>query len=218
LLAVEQAKVAVERAKKLVESLESLRSNNLVSKQQIFDAGKALEAAQLQQQSALAAGRGRIVVIADPDLLRNDVLRHCDWGVDVLTVRMLEWLRASDGPPRTTLAFDEYHQGYGSRPSVFSVTGAFLTFFVLLSNKIPLRIKNKRTSAQLYGMGYLDTAAFVLSNLGMRIEQVAVVSVLGSLYGAVTVALAATFLKERIAPLQWTGIASIFLGVTLMNL
>ena len=97
------------------------------------------------------------------------------------------------------------------------VTGALLTFFVLLSKKIPLPVRNKRTSAQVYGMGYLDTAAFVLSNLGMRVEQVAVVSVLGSLYGAVTVALAAIFLKERIAPLQWTGIASIFLGVTLMN-
>jgi drug/metabolite transporter (DMT)-like permease len=66
-------------------------------------------------------------------------------------------------------------------------------------------------------MGYLDTAAFALSNLGMRVEQVAVISVLGSLYGAVTVALAATFLKERIAPLQWAGIAAIFLGVALMN-
>ena len=98
------------------------------------------------------------------------------------------------------------------------VTGALLTFFVLLSKKNSLRIKNKRTRAQLYGMGYLDTAAFVLSNLGMRIEQVAVVSVLGSLYGAVTVALAAIFLKERIAPVQWSGIVAIFLGVTLMNL
>ncbi len=98
------------------------------------------------------------------------------------------------------------------------VTGTALTLFVVLAQKIPLRIKNKRTSAQLYGMGYLDTAAFVLSNLGMRIEQVAVVSVLGSLYGAVTVALAAIFLEERIAPLQWTGIVAIFLGVTLMNL
>jgi drug/metabolite transporter (DMT)-like permease len=29
--------------------------------------------------------------------------------------------------------------------------------------------------------------------------------------------LAATFLKERIAPLQWTGIAAILLGVVLMN-
>jgi drug/metabolite transporter (DMT)-like permease len=66
-------------------------------------------------------------------------------------------------------------------------------------------------------MGFFDTGAFALSNLGMRLGQVAAVSVLGSLYGAVTVALAATFLKERIAPLQWTGIAAIFLGVVLMN-
>jgi len=97
------------------------------------------------------------------------------------------------------------------------VTGALITFMVLLAKKIPLSVKSKRTRAQLYTMGYLDTAAFALSNLGMRIEQVAVISVLGSLYGAVTVALAAIFIKERIAPLQWTGIAAIFLGVALMN-
>jgi hypothetical protein len=47
--------------------------------------------------------------------------------VDVIAVRMLEWLRAGGESPRTTLAFDEYHQGYGSRPSVFTVTGSFLT-------------------------------------------------------------------------------------------
>jgi drug/metabolite transporter (DMT)-like permease len=97
------------------------------------------------------------------------------------------------------------------------VSGTLVTLIVLLAKKIPLPVRNKRTRAQLYTMGYLDTAAFALSNLGMRIEQVAVVSVLGSLYGAVTVALAAIFLKERIAPLQWTGIAAIFLGVALMN-
>ncbi len=97
------------------------------------------------------------------------------------------------------------------------VTGALITLSILLAKKIPLPVKNKRTRAQLYTMGYLDTAAFALSNLGMRIEQMAVISVLGSLYGAVTVALAAIFLKERIAPLQWTGIAAIFLGVALMN-
>ena len=37
-------------------------------------------------------GRGRVVAIADPDLLRNDVLRVCRWGLGVATVRMLEWL------------------------------------------------------------------------------------------------------------------------------
>ena len=97
------------------------------------------------------------------------------------------------------------------------VSGALITLIVLLAKKIPLSVKNKRTRAQLYATGYLDTAAFALSNLGMRIEQMAVISVLGSLYGAVTVTLAAIFLKERIAPLQWTGIAAIFLGVALMN-
>src|SRR5258708_6158490 len=98
------------------------------------------------------------------------------------------------------------------------VTGAAFTFLVVLAAKLPLRLKSRQTLGQVYGMGFLDTAAFAMSNLGMRLEQVAVVSVLGSLYGAVTVALAATFLKERIALLQWAGIACIFLGVTLINL
>src|SRR6266403_5452062 len=106
----------------------------------------------------------------------------------------------------------------GALPTVWliRVTGTIITFCLVIAKNIPLRIKNKRTSAQVYGMGFLDTAAFSLSNLGMRLEQVAVISVLGSLYGAVTVALAALFLKERIALLQWTGIAAIFLGVALM--
>jgi hypothetical protein len=71
-------------------------------------------------------GRGRVVVVADPDLLRNDVLRHCAWGADVIAVRMLEWLRAGGAAPRATLVFDEYHQGYGSRSSVLGVTAEFL--------------------------------------------------------------------------------------------
>jgi hypothetical protein len=63
-------------------------------------------------------GRGRVVLAADPDLLRNDVLRVCRWGADVAAVRMLEY--ASDSAPgggrRRRLVFDEYHQGYGEQP------------------------------------------------------------------------------------------------------
>ena len=76
--------------------------------------------------AGFAYGSGRVVAVADRDLLRNDVLRHCAWGADIIAVRMLEWLRAGGAAPRTTLAFDEYHQGYGARPSVFGVTGEFL--------------------------------------------------------------------------------------------
>jgi drug/metabolite transporter (DMT)-like permease len=67
------------------------------------------------------------------------------------------------------------------------------------------------------GMGVGDTSAFVLSNRAMQIEQVAVISVLGSLYGAVTVALAAAVLREHVSRWQWAGIVSIFAGIYLMS-
>jgi drug/metabolite transporter (DMT)-like permease len=52
----------------------------------------------------------------------------------------------------------------------------------------------------------------------MQMEQVAIVSVLGSLYGAVTVGLASIFLKEHVAKWQWAGIVAIFLGIFLISL
>jgi drug/metabolite transporter (DMT)-like permease len=98
------------------------------------------------------------------------------------------------------------------------LSGAIVTFILVLSARLPLGMTNRQTTGRLYSMGFLDTAAFAASNLGMRIEQVSIVTVLGSLYGAVTVAWAALFLKERISKLQWAGIAFIFLGVTLINI
>ena len=76
--------------------------------------------------AGFALGRGRVVVIADPDLLRNDVLRRCEWGADVLAVGMLEWLRAGGATPRRALVFDEYHQGFGPQPSVLGTAARFL--------------------------------------------------------------------------------------------
>jgi hypothetical protein len=76
--------------------------------------------------AGFALGRGRVVVIPDPDLLRNDVLRRCEWGADVLVVGMLEWLRAGGDRPRDALVFDEYHQGYGRAPSALGTSARFL--------------------------------------------------------------------------------------------
>jgi drug/metabolite transporter (DMT)-like permease len=67
------------------------------------------------------------------------------------------------------------------------------------------------------GTGILDTSAFVVCTYGMRMEQVAIISVLSSLYGAVTVALAAIFLREHISRWQWAGIVSIFAGIYLIS-
>jgi uncharacterized membrane protein len=69
----------------------------------------------------------------------------------------------------------------------------------------------------LAGVGLLDTAAFVFNNAGLHTGQVSVVSVLASLYGAVTVVLAWIFLRERLDLSQWLGIALIFAGIVLVS-
>lgn len=66
-------------------------------------------------------------------------------------------------------------------------------------------------------MAVLDTGAFVANNFGDTTEQVAVVSVLVSLYGAVTVGLAAAFLRERLTRWQWPGIVLVFVGIALIS-
>lgn len=71
-------------------------------------------------------GSGRVVVISDPDLLRNDVLRVCRWGLDVVSARMLEYL-AVGTPRRDRLVFDEYHQGFGTHPGTLRAIAVYLS-------------------------------------------------------------------------------------------
>ena len=97
------------------------------------------------------------------------------------------------------------------------LTSMTLTAAAILAAKQPIGLPRGPVRGMALGMGLLDTGAFVLSNLGMRMEQVAVISVLGSLYGAVTVALAAIFLKEKVSGPQWVGIVTIFLGIFLIR-
>jgi len=70
----------------------------------------------------------------------------------------------------------------------------------------------------LAAVGVMDTAAFMANNAGLHTGQVAVVSVLASLYGAVTVLLSWIFLRERLERSQWLGIALIFAGIVLVSL
>lgn len=96
-------------------------------------------------------------------------------------------------------------------------TCVLLTAVVLLLVKQPVSLPRGNVRWFVWAMGLLDTSAFVLNNCGMQMEQVAVMSVLGSLYGAVTVGLAAIFLKEHVAKWQWAGIATIFAGILLIS-
>lgn len=55
--------------------------------------------------------------------------------------------------------------------------------------------------------GVADATANTLLIIGFRLGDLSVIAVLSALYPAGTIALAAIFLKERIAPVQWIGLA-----------
>ncbi|QJR37705.1 DUF4350 domain-containing protein [Gemmatimonas groenlandica] len=69
-------------------------------------------------------GAGRLVVAADPDVFRNDALRDCRYGLDIASVRALEYLSAGGTAPRRAVVFDEFHQGR----TRFGMTGAIERF------------------------------------------------------------------------------------------
>ena len=97
------------------------------------------------------------------------------------------------------------------------LTSVLLVAVVILVAKQPIRLPRTNVRWMTVGMGALDTSAFVLSNRGMQLEQVAVVSVLGSLYGAVTVGLASLFLREHVSQWQLAGIVTLFTGIFLIS-
>jgi drug/metabolite transporter (DMT)-like permease len=81
-----------------------------------------------------------------------------------------------------------------------------------------LRVPRGEVWWLLLAIGVTDTAAFFANNAGLATGHVSVVSVLASLYGAVTVLLAWIVLRERLEKLQWLGIALIFAGIVLVSL
>jgi drug/metabolite transporter (DMT)-like permease len=98
------------------------------------------------------------------------------------------------------------------------LTSSLLTAIVILLFRQPIAPPREGSvNSWLLGMGLLDSGAFVLNNRGMLLEQVSVMGVLASLYGAFTVTLAAIFLRERLARWQWAGIVLIFGGIYLIS-
>ncbi|HUL34572.1 MAG TPA: EamA family transporter [Candidatus Eisenbacteria bacterium] len=107
----------------------------------------------------------------------------------------------------------------GSAPSVWIIrlTSVLATAAVILVFRESMAAPSRRDLPWILGVGFLDTSAYLLNNLGMLREQTSVVSVLASLYGAVTVGLAAIFLRENVSRLQWAGIVAIFVGILLIS-
>lgn len=74
------------------------------------------------------------------------------------------------------------------------------------------------TAWLIFCIGLADTAGFVANNLAFKQEQIAIATVLSSLYGVVTLLFAAAFLRERLGRRQWAGVVLIFAGVALVSL
>jgi drug/metabolite transporter (DMT)-like permease len=122
---------------------------------------------------------------------------------------VLFWLLGNRVVPRV---------GFASTVWMIRLTSSALTALVIVAMKQPISLRRKdNVSLWLLSMGVLDTGAFVLNNLGMQLEQVSVVSVLASLYGAVTVLLSTVILREKMSRWQWLGIVAIFSGIALIS-
>jgi drug/metabolite transporter (DMT)-like permease len=130
--------------------------------------------------------------------------------VSALGFGLLFWLLGNRAVPRV---------GFAATVWLIRLTCSVFTALAVLIMKQPISLPCKDPAVMwLLSMGFLDTGAFVLNNLGMRLEQVSVVSVLASLYGAVTVLLSAVVLRERMSRGQWLGIVAIFAGIALISL
>jgi drug/metabolite transporter (DMT)-like permease len=97
------------------------------------------------------------------------------------------------------------------------ITSFVVTIVVMLITAKTIAPPALEVSPLLVAVGILDTSAYVFNNFGMLREQVSVVSVLASLYGAVTVGLAATLLRENVSRMQWVGMVAVFLGIWLIS-
>ena len=82
----------------------------------------------------------------------------------------------------------------------------------------PASLPNASTTLLIFFIGVTDTAGFVCNNLGFKQEEIAIATVLSSLYGVVTVFFAALFLHERLGRRQWAGVVLIFVGVVLISI
>jgi len=157
--------------------------------------------------------RGEVEVEA-PALAPSSPQKKATRGVGAALVSaigfgFLFWLLGNRVVPRV---------GFASTVWMIRLTSSALTALVIFAMKQPISLPRKNSvSLWLLAMGVLDTGAFVLNNRGMQLEQVSVVSVLASLYGAVTVLLSTVVLREHMSRWQWLGIVAIFAGIALIS-
>jgi drug/metabolite transporter (DMT)-like permease len=100
---------------------------------------------------------------------------------------------------------------------VFRSTALLLVAAVVAGRRIDVRL-TRRNAVIACAVGIVDTVGNVLFAASSTHGLVSLTAVLASLYPVVTVLLAASILRERVAPLQRAGIALTLTGVLLIGL
>jgi len=183
---------------------------SVVSGERLTSARAAGVALILAGVVLVARGEASVNEVATPDNPARRPSRGIGWAlVSAIGFGVLFWFLGERIVPAV---------GFAATVWLIRLTSSLLTVLVILALKQTLALpQESSTRGLLLGMGLLDTGAFVLNNRGMELEQVSIVSVLGSLYGAVTVLFAAIFLRERLTRAQWCGIVAIFGGIALIS-
>lgn len=109
---------------------------------------------------------------------------------------------------------------FGGLASVWVIRLVSFLVLALLARPLGQSVQLPRGSTAwlIFFIGLTDTAGFIANNLAFKQEEIAVATVLASLYGVVTLFFAAVFLHERLGRRQWAGVALIFLGVALVSI
>ncbi|MGC1107470.1 MAG: EamA family transporter, partial [Candidatus Acidiferrales bacterium] len=109
---------------------------------------------------------------------------------------------------------------FGGFASVWVIRLVSFILLALLLRPLgqPMEIPRGSTAWLIVFIGLVDTAGFVANNLAFKQEEIAIATVLASLYGVVTLLFAAVLLRERLGRRQWAGVALIFAGVALVSM
>jgi drug/metabolite transporter (DMT)-like permease len=125
------------------------------------------------------------------------------------------------------ILLDKAPDDSGLIPLVFNrVSYLVILGAILLVLGVVARVRGTRPAREslrsviwwVVGAGVADALANVLLIIGFRLGELSVVAVLIALYPAGTIALAAIVLRERIAPVQWIGLALALIAAAMLAL
>ena len=132
----------------------------------------------------------------------------------------LGWAALSAVGFATTFALGQEATRHGSELPV-SLIGRLVALAAIIALAVPRRARLAPPKEQVWLlclMGVMDAVALGVVTASGSLPQAEYASVTASLFGVLTVLLAAWFLREAVRPVQWLGIAAVFGGIAALGL